>query len=595
MKKERIALWVFWVLFLTLVFTWLGAGKFINWCLHQPPRPMLAPQEKTHYIDEANKILNALKEKRKNLTVKDYVLCREKLISIEREVNQYSNAPPTLQRLTMGLSPYFESLRRRMLKEGRSFYFEMSQVEIEVQKELGIEPPVSKVFTAAAIKKIVLWFLKFGFVVFILAPLIYYYRCRERGESLKELILLQPWSFFAYMVFWPVGLGFDYPDGTVGVAWKYHKLRGRYISERGWKYRLSEEEEKMLWQQARGRVDKFDQGVSNAFAYSKALALISSLIIWLISPFQKFSIASEVKENTVITSTLSERGKTQLKKIKNIMECAGLGGLLQLQVEKANLGTKLRINHVQIRAKRGFNIGEFKIGYNFTLEVNKDPPNFNMGNIWVNFPWWNKIDKIEIGRVSDPSCQFPGPGLLPTINYPYVGTPPSDLGIGVYGHLSEELSYRIAIVNGNGFSNWKDNNSNKDIAASLALSIPEYRLSGILDGVKLRTILKKGKQPNGDRISFGGDFSVTKWFLELRGGYVLKREEDENKDGGWILLLLDVGKFQPLIQLDGRKDRKCRLTVGTNFQINKHQKIRLNLEKIFGGSLGVTLQHQFSF
>ncbi|MCK4497388.1 MAG: hypothetical protein KAU24_04275 [Candidatus Aenigmarchaeota archaeon] len=557
MKKERIALWVFWVLFLTLTFTWLGVGKFVNRCLHQPPKPALTEQQKAQYFEEAEKIFSAVKEKGKNLTPKDFFLYQHSLYNIERGVGKYWNAPPTLLRLTMNLAPYYKSLERKIIKQGQSPGFVMSQAQIEAWKEVGFKGAAPNVFTTENVKKVLLWLLKFGFIVFILVPLIYYYRCQERGESFKELILVQPWSFFAYMVFWPVGLGFDYPDGTVGVVWKYHKLREKYISEREWKYKLTKEEEQMLWQHAKGRIEKFDLGVAKAFAYSRTMAYVSTLIIWVLSPLHQKGLlmAGEVKEEKAATKVVKE-------------EKLDFSGFLQFKYENSQGKDTFSVPMVVVSLK-----GDLTENISWKLEA--DVVNKKMRDLWLYFAFDDWL-KIKTGKWFACFTAASPPDKWYLIEYPKPVSLATIYGVGVVadGDVGP-IKYYIGILNGNGAES-SDNNRDKDVYFNLAFKP--------LEKFSIGTAYQEGRQPEGMREKFGSHIKVDIPELNLKflSEYMYEKMDGVVKRGWYALGIWKPWEsFEFVCQYDRFREpqnKQKSLTLGINHFVGD---LKLQLNYVF--------------
>jgi hypothetical protein len=558
MNKGKAALWVFWILFLTLVFTWLGAERFVNKCLNQPPKPMLTEQQKHHYIEEVNKILNAVKEKEDELTPKDFFRYQYALISIEREVDEYLNPPQSLFRVTESLYPYYKSLERKIIKEGRPLGFVMSTAQEDVWNEVGFEGAATDVFTKENLKKLFLWLLKFGFVVFVLVPLIYYHRCQEMGESFKELVLVQPWNFFAYTLFWPVGLMFQYPDGRVGVAWKYHNLKEEYLSGRGWGYRLSEEEEKMLWQQARGRVDKFDEGVANVFAYSKIIAFASTLIIWILSPLhQKGLLAGEVKEKEEITKVVEK-------------EEIDFSGFLQFKYQKSKNKHSFNIPNavISLAGQVKANLVKWKFEINLAEQKLRD--------VWILLALDDWIE-IKGGRWFAFFTASPPPNEWYLIDYPYVSNDIATIyGIGV--RLDGDVGpfrYGIAALNGNEEKGkLTDDNKSKDLYGKLEFSPSE--------NFSIGAVYQRGEQQEGMRRKFGShiNFEIPIFNFKFLSEY-MHQEMSNDVKSGWYL----TGVWQPLESLqlvsqyetfkESHKRRQNKLTLGLNYFFN-NLKLQLN-------------------
>jgi len=543
MRNGRISLWIFWVLFLTLAFTWLGVGKFVNKCLHQPPKPTLTDQQKAQYFEEVDKILNEVKNKGESLTPKDFFLYQHSLYNIEREVGKYWNAPPTLLRLTMNLAPYYKSLERKIIKQGQSPGFVMSQAQIEAWKEVDFKGTSPDVFTAENIKKLFLWFLKLWFVVFALVPLIYFHRCQTRYESFKELVLVQPLSFFGYMVFWPVGLGFDYPDGTVGIAWKYHKLREKYISERGWRYKPTKEEEQMLWQQAKGGVEKFDLGVKKAFAYSRAMAYVSTLIIWVLSPLhQRVLLAEEVKEEKEATKVVKKEEKPEFS------------GFLQFMYEYSE-DKNTFVVPLAVFCLNG------KLSENINWKFEADAAKKELRDLWVYLALDDWV-KVKAGKWFACFTAAPPPNEWYLAEYPETTDLATIYGVGVVadGDVGP-FRYYLGFLNGNG-KELGDNNRNKDVYFNLAFKP--------LENFSIGTAYQKGRQPEGMREKFGSHIKVDIPELNLKflSEYMYEKTSDVVKRGWYALGVWKPWEsFEFVCQYDRFREpqnKQKSLTLGIN-------------------------------
>jgi hypothetical protein len=414
----------------------------------------------------------------------------------------------------------------------------------EAKKETGFVEPVAfdSVNLGPALRGLLVWLLKAWFVGFCLAPFVYISRCWQREESAKELILMQPFDFLKNMILWPFGLMFGYPDGTFGVAREYHRLKNDYVCGKEWHYRLSKEEEQVLWQQARQRICRFDAGVARVVSYSKTVAFVSTLLIWVLSPFKKGFCTSAQKETAPVTKTVTK---------------AELSGFAQLVWDGKGFVVPFAILKLQ------GNLGE-KIGYKLEYNAAKN----DLREAWFN---WRFADcfNIKAGQSFMLFTQSPPPNNWWLVEYPDASDLISDFDIGVIAHGDAGmLSYMAGLINGNGRK--ADNNKAKDVYARLTFQPLKEFLFG--------AVYQNGKQPDGLRTKYGFHAEADLSRLHILAEY-FEEHQSTKKRGFYVLGFLNISeRLQALAQYDSLDDgsRKENFTLGLRYAPVQDFLLRLN-------------------
>lgn len=295
MKKERLGLWFFWVILLVLIVPWLRIGARIQTNLREEmAKPFLPTEEFDRAVSQCQMIMKEDEKKLKAgaYSPKDFHQAIYTLFRLESGLCERFNVPADRKgvleswRTNYG-NTFFKQLYDKIIEEKQLPGFVMEKARQEVWQENGIKGALEGKITFTHFVKLLKWLFLFAWPISsVLAFFFFVYRCQIRGFSFKEIFLTSPFQVMGYSIFWLAGLAVNYPEGNLGATRRYFRLKAQYMRGREWGYKLSQQEEQILWQRAYAPVNKFNRSVEQTLAYSRVMAFISSLFIWLfVTPF----------------------------------------------------------------------------------------------------------------------------------------------------------------------------------------------------------------------------------------------------------------------------------------------------------------------
>lgn len=545
------------------------------------------------YDQAANKI------KDKNYVAMDYARGIARIHVLKTGMESKYRLDPRqamiFEKWTTGYGPLREQIKERDFG-GTPSVLALNVAMDQARKETGMADGL--IYDPAFIARVVKffkWMFLFAWPMSLIPLLLLYIRrCQIRKISFKEIVILSPIKFFGFWIFGIFGLMANFPNDTAGLR-RYLRIKNAYMRTREEKsWWLSKEEETRLWQQARMPLERFDERLHQTLVYSRAMAFVSSLFIWVfVAPFR--ALAQAPKEQPIATAKVAPELQKQKKlafELFNLTNFQQIGGLVQvktLATTKQDLSWGKRI---QVNATGNIlSWGKFRIGYAGKADFSKTDPALPYASIEI-VPGTGLIDKACLGRIFDPAYQWYSPGAMQAIESPYCIGYPTDVGVSVAGHFGE-FSWALARVDGNGgLLLWKDPNKTKDLSGNLTWNSKSFLG---LDAFKWRLVYRGGDRvSDGKRFILGNDVSLVKGKFVVEAGWITHREGTKNLDGGWMLGFVTFGKWRPLIQFDNQVEKGNRLTVGLNFLVDKAKRIQLNLEKTaLGTSLRAQLQATF--
>jgi len=604
-KKEKLANWILTIVLFALILPWSGIiSRLASSVKEQMSKPFISQELFNQKWSEVRAIFDQAESKGKDYAALDYARGIIKISLIQDNLElKYRFDPWQAEILSHWRDNY--STLREWIKEkeptrGIISTMALSRAMAQAQQEVGMNGAIYDIVTKARITKFLKWLFLFAWPLSLFPILLLYIRrCQIREISFKELVILNPLKFLGCWIFGLIGLMMSYPGNDMAGLKRYLKLKNAYTRDKGWRYWLNKDEEAKLWQQARMPLERFDQKVQQTLAYSRIVAFVSSLFIWIfITPFR--AAAQTKKDQPEISSTVTQEEKQ--KKNSVIAEILGienfkLGGVVQLKavapttkpLSWGNTSWGKRVT-LDLRGKI-LRRGNFQLNYTGKADLTKTDPMLPYASIEV-VPGLNFVDKICLGRIFDPAYQSLSPSLIQTIEFPYHVGFPTDVGISVAGRVGQ-ISWTLARIDGNGgLLLWKDPNRAKDLAVNLTWS-PKSFLG--LDAFKWRAVYRGGDQvSNGKRFILGIDLFLTKGKVTAEAGLIAHREGAKNLDGGWLLGFATFGKWRPLLQYDYQIGRGGRLTAGLNFLVDKMHRIQLNFEKSLMGNVW-RAQYQVGF
>lgn len=605
-KKNTLDLLIFWVALLVLIVPWLSLiGNLKEHREQKAAKLLLSAETFNQHTKEVDAFFRAAKEKGDSYSVEDFQWGIYKLWTLERELCKNYRLTSWQGDIAASWKSSYSNqflgpLKERMVRKGISIGMAINQAQNKVLREGGYKGLFEGFITKAVVLKFIEWLFLFAWPISILLALfLYIYRCQISNDiSFKELVFSSPLEFLGFLIFWPMGLMFKYPEGEFGLYKRYLKLKSHYLLDKEWGHWLSKQEEQILWQQARAPIDKFDKGVKQTLVYSRAVAFASSLFIWIfVAPFQNLKLYAVSKGDAKIITKVSEREEKKKKSAIKIFDIDNFkfGGLVQTKAVKKD-GELIWGKRAQLKGRGEIiKIKDFNLSYAWKADFSKDKPSLPMFNLEASCPWIEFINRISFGRILDPSFQALPPHLSKTINLSYYSSLPTDVGICISGNVGKQLKCNLAALNGNGFFDWQDDNKAKDVSANLIWSISKDKLILGIDSLRLRTVYRSGKQSNGNRLIWGNDFSLKKGIFTAEGGYILKREGEQNKDCKWLLVFATIdGKWQFLLQWEYQNGKGWRLTSGLNFIIDRNRRFQINFEKTPINS-SLLFQYQITF
>lgn len=600
-KKERFANWVFTIVLLGLILPWSEIITRLTISVKEQMSKSFISQE---LFDQKWKevlgIFEQAKEKSKEFAALDYARGITRIAMIQGDLEFNYRFDP---RQAMIISKWKDNygLLREKIKErdritGVISASTLMQAMSQAQEEAGMNGLIYEVLTKARVIKFLKWLFLFAWPVSLFPVLLLYFRrCQIREISFKELAVLSPLKLLGCWIFGLIGLMMNYPGNDMAGLKRYLKLKNAYTRDKGWGYWLNKEEEAKLWQQARMPLERFDQRVQQTLVYSRVVAFVSSLFIWIfIAPFRSLAGQAQ-RDQSVATAKVTPEEEQKKKSV--IAEIFGidnfkLGGVVQLKA-MATAGKDLSWGKRVTLDGKGKIITwrKFQLKYAGKVDLTKTDPTLPYASLEV-IPGVDFIDKVCLGRVFDISLQGLPPHLMTTIEFPYHVGFPTDVGISVAGHIGQ-LNWSLARFDGNGgLLLWKDPNKAKDLVANLTWA-PKSFLG--LKAFKWRTVYRGGDEvSDGKRLILGSDISLTRGKLTAEAGLFLHREGAKNLDGGWLLGFATFGKWQPLFQYDYQNGKGWRLTGGLNFLVDKNHRIQLNIEKTLINTI-MRAQYQVGF
>lgn len=449
---------------------------------------------------------------------------------------------------------HFKSLVDRVArKKGGLPSIEIGQASAKAWSERPVEMKKIGINTAA-VKGLFVWLFKFWLFGCVFSSLLYAYRCQIRGTSFKEIVLIHPFSLMCHSVFWIVGLLVNYPEGRMGIAYRFHNMRMSYMHRKG-SDALTDKEEQMLWEQAAGPVIMFNTGITRVFQYSRAIALASTLIIWLVSPIQKGLAATEEKK--------------EVAPITKFVKGLEFSGYMQFRWEYSEEGNNFTIPLIVMNLKSQLSrILKWQFEFDFSEKKLRDA--------WIQMAIDDWI-KIRAGKWFASYIVTPNPSHWYLVEYPKAMALATIYAVGV--RLEGEIKlikYYLGVINGNG-SQLEDDNREKDIYAHLQLSPFEWLSVG--------AVLQRGEQPEGMRTKYKGHLK-----LDLRdihaivlSEYFAEETEGSARKFGWYLIAAwnpwkKIGFACQYDFLDDGEAVKKNFTLGVNVFLINGFKIQLNYE-----------------
>lgn len=587
-KKERLANWIFVIVLFYFVLPWSGIiTRLASSVKTQLSKPFISQELFGQKWGEVRAIFDQAKNKGKEYAALDYArgILNIHLIQADME-SKYRFDPlqtTIIERWKSSYGLFQERIKEREPSYGGFSGLALTHAMAQARQEAGMSNAFEGILTKARLAKFLKWLFLFAWPFSLpLILLLYVRRCQIREISLKELVILSPLKFLGCVVFGLIGLMINFPGNDMAGFRRYLKLKNAYMREKGWGYWLNRNEEVILWQQARMPLERFDHRVQQVLVYSRIVAFLSSLLMWIfIAPFR--SMAQTPKEQPAVTAKIIP----ELFSLSNFQ----LGGVVQLKttVSGKEISWSKRVA-LDVKGKI-LSWGKFHLNYAGKTDLTKTDPTLPYASIEV-VPGVSFIDKICLGRIFDPAYQGLPPHLMQTIEFLYHTGFPTDVGISVAGH-SGQFTWTLARFDGDGgLLIWKDSNKTKDLAANLIWSPKSFFGSNVF---KWRTVYRGGDQtPNGKRFILGTDLSLSKGKLTTEAGLVMHREGAKNLDGGWLLGFATFEKWRPLLQYDFQVGKGGRLIAGLNFLIDKVRRIQFNVEKTALGTI-FRAQYQVGF
>jgi len=565
MKKEKVANIVFWLVFFALVINWHGLFSTIHKVANKPSKPMMSQELRNEHLQKKNDIIKGLYDiGLEKITPQDYYRSLFSLKKLEDECDKYSNPAFNIMSCSNDLHFIQNSMREKYLRQDEPFGMLMFTAMAEVEKETGYRNSVlNDAEVNEGLKHFLFWLLKSGFIGFCLAPFLFIQRCWLRKQSAKELLLMQPLDFIKHMLLWPSAVIVGYPQGTVGVAWEYHRLRSRYLSEKGWRYNPSKEEEQMFWQQARQRLDKFDAGLAQAVSYSKTVAFVSTLIIWLLMPFKKGLAATAQKEDAPITRMTGK-----------------FSGFSLLKYTKDN-GFQIPLVVLKLE-------GSLAKEFDYKLEFNAANTGDTLREAWVS---WKAADwlKFTFGQQFMFYTKSLPPNMWQLVDYSAASDLATLHDIGIVAKVDTQYVELLAgVINGSG-RKWADDGK---------FDMYFHPTIKPFEGFSVGAVFQTGQQKDGYRKKYGGHVELILPKFHVLAEHFSEEMGSEKKSGWYVIGVWSASdKLQLIAQYDEFQEqlRKKNLTLGAVFDPNKNLRFRLNtvLEKMKHAKMLASLQFSF--
>ncbi len=546
MDRWKFSLIVFWVVFAALVVNW----RNLITTYQKPSIPSKVYEESCKIYC---KTVESARLKGENLTPEDYhrdmLNLRKLTMSLTKKylihLGYNINFPERYAKI------FHKPLQDRLCEENN--LNAMNKARVKIWQEAGFEGAIEDKITLASFMKFLLWLFKAWFIGCMLSFLLYKYRCQILGKSFKELILLQRWDFVKHIVLWLIGLCFRYPEGTIDTACRYHKEKKEYMLATGKKH-LTKQEEQVLWQRAVAPIERFDQGIARAFAYSRIVALISTFIISCGMGKESGLIAGEVKEKKEVTKAVKKEDKLDFS------------GFLQFKYEYSK-GKNAFTIPLAVASLKG------NLSKSISWKLEADIANKKLRDVWLYYvldDWVN----VKVGKWFAFFTATPPPNNWYLIEYPKTTSLATIHGVGIVadGDIGP-FGYYLGVLNGNG-NELGDNNKEKDVYMNLILKP--------LEGISIGTAYQNGKQPEGVRQKFGSHIKldIPKLNLKFLSEY-MNQKMNESVKSGWYIL----GAWQPLESLQAvcmferfsePQSKQRSLTLGLNYFQNKDLKLQLN-------------------
>lgn len=542
--KEKF---VFFLIFLAIVIPWKSVMTDAKEYFNRPLKPLMPKELANAKIDEAGAILDAARDKGDSYTAEDYFRDLYKLAAIEDEFLKYRN--PSIFYFTRNLnSEKYKWLIRKIARDGGDPSTVISNAHNVVCAELNIKHNVEKV-SPEEMRKFLKGIRNMWLVGLVLSILLLIYRCFIKSN--RQTVKVNPVESALAVALWPLGMIIlGYPENSLSSALRYHRLRRKYMQETRSRF-LYKCEENVLWKQA---TSGKDEQTGSSLGYSKSLAVLSTLIIWMISPIGNMRVlAQSVKEKVEITRTVEDEEKVEFS------------GFLQFEYKKSEGNETFSIPTAVICI-------DGKISENLNWKLEADAARMELRDVFFYYAIDDWI-RVKAGKWFAFFTAAPSPNEWYLVEYPEVIDLATiyEVGVLIDGDIGP-IKYYLGVLNGND-GELADDNREKDVYANLALQ----PIGGFSIGAKYQA----GEQLDGMRKRFGAhmEFEVPELKLNFLSEY-MRQEIPGDVKSGWYV----TGVWKPLesVQFVSQYEffkepgrGKKVLTLGLNY-LFKNLKLQLN-------------------